>query len=365
MMELARHIEQLLLENDCVIVPGLGGFVTHYSSSVRIEEENLFLPPVRTIGFNPRLRLNDGMLAQAYMVTYATDFPDATRRLNKDVEALVRQLHEEGTARLENIGELRCDIHGNYLFTPEDNRMVTPSLYGLDAFEMRKLSTRKKSLLIRSHTRKEAKTPIIIRTAGRALLRYAAALVIGIVVFFGFTTPVENTRIQRADYLRLLPGELFGSIGQQSVVITPVKTKPVESRQDQTGAKTVKTTDKDSGKVVLIPDRPVRRPSAIKETTVPRPETTPSAPEIQTPKTKTDTQSPRHHIIVLAGVGKQTAENYVAQLIAEGYPHARILPSGTLIRVSLESFDDRRSATQRMTELRKKPGFKNAWLFTK
>ena len=27
MIELAQHIETLLLENDCVIVPGFGGFV--------------------------------------------------------------------------------------------------------------------------------------------------------------------------------------------------------------------------------------------------------------------------------------------------------------------------------------------------
>lgn len=29
MIELAKHIEVLLLENDCVIVPGLGGFIAH------------------------------------------------------------------------------------------------------------------------------------------------------------------------------------------------------------------------------------------------------------------------------------------------------------------------------------------------
>ena len=28
MIELAQHIETLLLENDCVIVPGFGGFAT-------------------------------------------------------------------------------------------------------------------------------------------------------------------------------------------------------------------------------------------------------------------------------------------------------------------------------------------------
>lgn len=30
MIELARHIEILLLENDCVIIPDFGGFIAHY-----------------------------------------------------------------------------------------------------------------------------------------------------------------------------------------------------------------------------------------------------------------------------------------------------------------------------------------------
>ena len=50
MIELAQHIEVLLLENDCVIVPGLGGFVAHYTPAMRVAEENVFLPlPVLSV----------------------------------------------------------------------------------------------------------------------------------------------------------------------------------------------------------------------------------------------------------------------------------------------------------------------------
>ena len=73
MIELAQHIEVLLLENDCVIVPGLGGFVAHYTPAMRVAEENVFLPPTRIIGFNPQLKMNDGLLVQSYMAVYDTD----------------------------------------------------------------------------------------------------------------------------------------------------------------------------------------------------------------------------------------------------------------------------------------------------
>ena len=67
MIELAKHIEVLLLENDCVIVPGLGGFIAHYRSCVYNEDTGEFCPPARTIGFNPQLVMNDGLLVQSYM----------------------------------------------------------------------------------------------------------------------------------------------------------------------------------------------------------------------------------------------------------------------------------------------------------
>ena len=114
MIELAQHIETLLLENDCVIVPGFGGFVAHYSPATRVKEENIFLPPTRTIGFNPQLKLNDGVLVQSYMSAYDTSFADASRIVEKEVNEFIGLLHEEGKAHLDNIGEIQSNIYGNY-----------------------------------------------------------------------------------------------------------------------------------------------------------------------------------------------------------------------------------------------------------
>ena len=66
MIALARHIESLLLKHDCVIVPDFGGFVTQQVSARYVEDEGLFLPPYRSVGFNGCLKLNDGLLAQSY-----------------------------------------------------------------------------------------------------------------------------------------------------------------------------------------------------------------------------------------------------------------------------------------------------------
>ena len=79
-IELERHIEILLLSNDCVIVPNLGGFMAHHVDARYDERDYTFLPPLRTLGFNPKLRLNDSLLALSYVDAYDISYPDALAR---------------------------------------------------------------------------------------------------------------------------------------------------------------------------------------------------------------------------------------------------------------------------------------------
>lgn len=74
-MELRRHIEILLLRNDCVIVPHLGGFMAHHRPARYDEADHMFIPPIRTLGFNPQLTMSDSLLAQSYVDTYDLSFP--------------------------------------------------------------------------------------------------------------------------------------------------------------------------------------------------------------------------------------------------------------------------------------------------
>lgn len=118
----------------------MGGFVAHYASATRVKEENIFLPPTRIIGFNPQLKMNDGLLVQSYMSVYGTNFSDATKMVERKVDELIATLHEDGKVDLPNVGEVRYTIHNTFDFAPYDNKITTPYLYGLDAFEMQELS---------------------------------------------------------------------------------------------------------------------------------------------------------------------------------------------------------------------------------
>ena len=106
MIELERHIEILLLNNDCVIVPNLGGFMAHHVEARYDEEDCIFLPPLRTLGFNPQLKINDSLLAQSYIEAYDISYPEAIQRIEDEVNELTQHLQNEGRYELNNIGIL-------------------------------------------------------------------------------------------------------------------------------------------------------------------------------------------------------------------------------------------------------------------
>lgn len=366
MIELAQHIETLLLENDCVIVPGFGGFVAHYSPATRVKEENIFLPPTRTIGFNPQLKLNDGVLVQSYMSAYDTSFADASRIVEKEVNEFIGLLHEEGKARLDNIGEIQYNIYGNYEFVPYDYKITTPSLYGLDSFEMHELSVlqQKEKVWIPAHPEKEKKTFEI--SINRAYLRNAAAMIAAIVLFFAFSTPVENTDVQKNNYAQLLPSELFEQIEKQSVVVTPVYVKSEAMQQAKKLSATTSTSSstKTSSTKKNTADK-ISKPIAVREVKVAKQETaataSATAPAVKSP------ESANHpfHIIVAGGISLKDAEAIATQLKSKGFANAKALNMDGKVRVSISSFDNRNEATKQLLELRKNETYKNAWLLAK
>lgn len=364
MIELAQHIETLLLENDCVIVPGFGGFVAHYSPATRVKEENIFLPPTRTIGFNPQLKLNDGVLVQSYMSAYDTSFADASRIVEKEVNEFIGLLHEEGKAHLDNIGEIHYNVYGNYEFIPYDSKITTPSLYGLDFFEMQELSVlqQKEKVWVPTHQEKEKKTFEI--SINRAYLRNAAAMIAAIVLFFAFSTPVENTDVQKNNYAQLLPSELFEQIEKQSVAVTPVYVKSEAMQQAKKPSATASTKTSSTKKHTADKVK-TSKPIAVREVKVTKQGT--SATTAATAPAVKSQKSANHpfHIIVAGGISLKDAEAIATQLKSKGFANAKALNMDEKVRVSISSFDNRNEATKQLLELRKNETYKNAWLLAK
>ena len=375
MIELAQHIEALVLENDCVIVPGLGGFVAHYAPATRVEEENIFLPPTRIIGFNPQLKMNDGLLVQSYMSVYGTNFSDATKIVEREVDELIAALHEEGKVDLPNVGEVRYTIHNTFDFAPYDNKITTPYLYGLDAFEMRELSAIEKP-----QAEKIIPAPAVIGKEkrsyaikfNRAYLTNVAAVAVVIFLSFFFSTPIENTEVIEENYAKLLPDELFEKIEKQSLAITPIvvkqNTPTRKSAKKQTGTQKkvvapVAVREVKVGKTPVVATETTAKEQASHSVSAtadaPKHNVQPVAkPAVATPKRP-------YHIIIASVSTEKDAETMAAQLVAKGFSGAKAIVGDGKMRVSIESCGTEVEAYQALARVRENETYKNAWVLKK
>ena len=351
MIELAQHIEVLLLENDCVIIPGFGGFVAHYAPAMRVEHENIFLPPTRTIGFNPQLKMNDGILVQSYMAVYDTNFSDATKIVEKEVEELTVKLHEEGRCDLGNVGEIRYTIHNTYEFIPYDNKITTPYLYGLDSFEIKELAVLRQSAGDKSvYTILPKEKKVYEIKINRAYLRNAVAMIAAIALFFFMSTPIENTVIENNNYAQLLPTTFFEKMEKQSVALTPVAVQTIPAKAQ---AATTEKERKTSKSVV--------RPSAVKEVKVPRTDKTETVPaKVVQPKTEG-----AYHIIIASVGASQDAELIAKDLKAQGFAGAKALVGDGKVRVCIMSCMTSDEASCHLSKIRENSAYQNAWVLIK
>jgi hypothetical protein len=103
---IALQLRRLFLDHDCVVVPGLGGFVLH-AVPARYDSDALVLhPPGREVVFNPRLIHNDGVLAHALAVHAGMSYAAALAAVEGEAETMRRELTAGGTVVLDGVGRL-------------------------------------------------------------------------------------------------------------------------------------------------------------------------------------------------------------------------------------------------------------------
>ncbi|MCF2737927.1 MULTISPECIES: SPOR domain-containing protein [Bacteroides] len=382
MKELARHIEVLLLENDCVIVPGLGGFIAHNKAAEFKDSANVFCPPVRTIGFNPQLIINDGLLAQSYMQAYDTDFPDASRKIESVVSQIKDSLYKNGQAELENIGTLYYTMAGVYGFEPYQNAFFSPSLYGLGSFSISPLSelkpvketTVEPRIMIEtvSSCEEDRKEKAKQRHIIKRMAEHAVGIAAAVILFFVLSVPVENTYLDNSSYASLGAETMLDAIRSKSMATTSLETKDIKqnnatNRRNNVNTlrpvavksvKVEKAEPKASKEVKVLPA--VAKKEVIKAESVKA--ETKSTKEVQKSKSS---QNKGMFIIVASLPTMQDAEKELAKFKKQGYEEATILTSDNRYRIALYSYTDKSKAYEKINELRKDEQFKTAWLLNK
>ena len=382
MKELSRHIEVLLLENDCVIVPGLGGFIAHNKAAEFKDSANVFCPPVRTIGFNPQLIINDGLLAQSYMQAYDTDFPDASRKIESVVSQIKDSLYKNGQAELENIGTLYYTMAGVYGFEPYQNAFFSPSLYGLGSFSISPLSELKpvKETIVEPRimietvpsSDEDRKAKAKQRHIIKRMAEHAVGVAAAVILFFVLSVPVENTYLDNSSYASLGAETMLDAIRSKSMATASLETTNIRQNNTQNRRNNVNTLRPVAVKSVKVEkaesetSKEVKAsPAVVKKETVKTEAVkaeTKSTKEVQKSNT---VQNKGLFVIVASLQTMQDAEKELAKFKKQGYDEATILASDNRFRIALYRYTDKSKAYEKINELRKEEQFKTAWLLNK
>ncbi|MGE5394252.1 MAG: SPOR domain-containing protein [Candidatus Saccharibacteria bacterium] len=139
-MEINQYIKELLLLNDCVIIPEFGGFVANYKpASVH---NNQFSAPTKEVAFNNKLVSNDGLLINYIAQAERIDYFDAKQKVESFVEDTILNLEKKRNIYFEGIGYLHYDSRENLLFEPQVKENLLVESYGLQSFSYEKLYQR-------------------------------------------------------------------------------------------------------------------------------------------------------------------------------------------------------------------------------
>lgn len=349
MNRLIKYIHTLLREHDYVIVSDLGGFVVQYEEAEYMPQEQLFLPPYKTLSFNPRLTMNDGLLTQTYMDGEQVDFAAARQRLRYDVEEVKEQLHAQGVCQLESIGTLYLSEDGLYTFEPAVASFSSPQLYGLEAFEMEAKAGSPFMLVSEETMGGEEAEENFAATKGKYTLRISrewvnncVAIVAAVMIYFLWASPVNkmNTTSQAA----FLQNQLFSSLtsgeGEQT------QEQPIETSTAVALTSAVQTKES----APSVAHESVAQPKEEMQAVEPA-----EAAEVKKVQ-------PKYTIVLASCITKKNAEAFVRQINDEGFTEARITYKNHLRRVEYSGYATIGEVRKALRELRSNFLFKDAWV---
>lgn len=361
--QLERHIEILLLSNDCVMVPGLGGFMTHYVCSSYSEKDHQMYPPLRTLGFNPKLKANDNLLAQSYVEAFDISYPEAMQRIEDEVGELSERLYNDGSFTLNDIGTLTVNEEGNIEFVPVKAGLLTPELYALDSIEVKMLSemSQSKSSEIIADTSKKEKAQVVdINTTSNhddaasvvvddgdsikiklSLIRNVAAVAIAIIGFFLFTSPLANGNYKMN--MSNINTDMLYQIMPKTMVTEGAKdAEPVMANNNATDI----SKNADAHNVTTT--------SQIKEQTI-------TAPVVKN-ETKVSGDKKTYCLVMASHISKANGETFLMAVHKDGFTNARMTESKGNLKIIYGEYDSETKAYEELRSLHSNKYFKQAWV---
>ena len=329
--------------------------------------DSMFLPPLRTIGFNPQLQMNDSLLALSYVEAYDISYPEALNRIADEVTEMRQTLENSGKFELNDIGTIILNEDGNYTFEPCEAGILTPELYGLGGLNMLPLAqisaeeaqktedpaasiiempaktaenNRKESKVKNQDSNQKMESGLSVNSSvfvndedekesnaefisiKKSWLRNIAAACIALIAFFTYSSPLGTPTVQKSQIdtgmlNRIMPKEI-NKVAQPQELVLSTETQAEES----------------------IPAKSVN----------------------MTQDNELQTASSYYSIVLASRVTKRNAASYAELLQNKGFKEARVLITDNNVKVIYGTYSTEGEAYSALNRLHNYDAFTDGWI---
>jgi nucleoid DNA-binding protein len=131
-LDLAPIIHELILHNECIILPGFGGFETEYLPARFESDKGMMLPPSKNIVFKEEYT-SGGEILKNHLVQKLSIRDGAAEKIIQDyINQLKLKLSETKSFELKGFGALKKDISGKITFEAEKEENYLAESFGLE-----------------------------------------------------------------------------------------------------------------------------------------------------------------------------------------------------------------------------------------
>ncbi|GHA58153.1 HU domain-containing protein [Pontibacter akesuensis] len=176
-----KHIKSLLYDHDCVIIPDFGGLIARYVPARINPVKHTLQPPSKTIAFNEKLVLNDGLLISTIAHQNNISKEEAQALVAKFVHAAKNALQQSNRFELSEIGLFRYSSEHRLVFEYVEIDNMLEESFGLPELVARPLRVEEPAVLRtlikeRQQELAEQKQPLPLRKRIKRAYHMAAGL---------------------------------------------------------------------------------------------------------------------------------------------------------------------------------------------
>lgn len=321
MNNLSLHIEYLLTQHDCVVVPGWGALVVQHSNAT-FEAGKAIIPPHRWLCFNSLLAHNDALLAHSVMKANQCSYDEAITYIGEQVAQWHETLQQGNSLVLDNIGTFTQQENGAIIFTEATSSIVNKSMKLLSAIDMPLLADilpfDAEDISEDINTSHE---PAKIKWHSHITRAVASVAAIIILMLF-ISTPIDNFQPTN-DYAGLVAAEL---LSKQEIHTTIDDTTAIDITDEIIADIGLDETTKTEDVV------PTQEAISIEV-----------AETLETP----------HYILVIGSLPtRNLAEKQIAEFVSMGITeHINIYESNGRYRLYIDGYNTMQQAQQRLDEI--------------